>query len=314
MPSPRVTRHRKIWVLCAVSMLLLPGVGCRSSEQQPPPSVLKTHQQTVHVGLVPEEGVFSNAGRFRTLFRYLSRKTDCDIRTTIFIHYQDVVESFATKKIDAAFFGSYSYLLAREQTGAQPIARPEWRDGSSSYRGFLIVRKDSGIRSVGDMRGKRLVLVDRNTTAGYVTPLAYFRKRGIDHRTWFRETYFAGTHADAVRDVLNREADVGSAKSTVFERMAREDPRIRAELLVLDRSAEVPENSLVVRSDLDASVRERLTKAMLSMHDDPEGMAILVDFGARRFIPASDADYDPVRDYLRAAGIDLRIRRETKEK
>ncbi len=310
MPSSEVKRQSSLGVLCAtLCLLLLLGAGCQRGERAVSAPVPKTQHQTVLIGLVPEQGIFSNATRYRTLIRYLSRKTGYDVRSTVFPHYEDVVEGLAAKKIDAAFFGSYTYLLARQRAGGQVIVRPEWKDGSSTYRGYLIVRKDSGIRSVEDMRDKRFVFVDRDTTAGYVLPLVFFRRHGVDYRSWFRETYFAGTHSDAVRDVLNREADAGAVKSTVFERMVWEDPRVGSEILVLERSPDMPENGLVVRGDLDAAVRERLAQALLSMHQDHEGAAVLDSFGARRFVRTTDEDYRTVRDYVRAAGIDLRARR-----
>ena len=310
MAFPRLTRHTLLWPLCAAACVLLLVAGCPSQQEQQHAPWTSSYR-TILIGLVPEEGIFSNAARYRQLVRYLSRRTGYDIRITVFPHYQDVVESFAAKKIDAAFFGSYTYVLAHERVQAQVIARPQWRDGSSTYRGLLIVRRDSGIRSVEDMRGKRFVFVDRDTTAGYVLPLAYFRRHGVDYRSWFRETYFAGTHADAVLDVLNREADAGAVKNTVFERLAGEDPRVGTELIVLDQSPEMPENGLVIRDDLDASVRERLTEALLTMQDDREGALALISFGARRFIRTTDDDYSAVRDYVRSAGIDLRTGRET---
>jgi phosphonate transport system substrate-binding protein len=79
--------------------------------------------------------------------------------------------------------------------------------------------------------------VDKATTAGYLLPLAYFKKNGIrDYRAYLKETYFAGTHEDVIYDVLNKKADIGAAKNTVFERLAKTDERILKELLILEKS------------------------------------------------------------------------------
>ena len=73
------------------------------------------------------------------------------------------------------------------------------------------------------------------TTAGFLTALYYFKKNGVqDYRSYFRETYFAGTHMDAIRDVFTRKADIGVAKDSIFERLARENADIAKELQILE--------------------------------------------------------------------------------
>jgi phosphonate transport system substrate-binding protein len=207
--------------------------------------------------------------------------------------------------MDGAFFGSFTYALAHEKLGVNVLARPEGRDGASTYHGMIFVRKDSGIVSIEQMQGKRFVFVDKATTAGYLLPLSYFQKQGKNFRVFLREYYFSGTHEDAIYDVLNKKADIGAAKNTVFDRLARSDKRISEELLVLARSPEVPENALAVRKGLEGALASRIQSALLGMDSDPEGAMVLEEFGARRFILTRHSDYGPVYDYAREGNIDL---------
>jgi phosphonate transport system substrate-binding protein len=133
----------------------------------------------------------------------------------------------------------------------------------------------------------------------------YFQHHGKNYRTFLREFYFAGTHEDAVYDVLNRKADIGAAKNTVFNRLARSDGRITEQLLVLAESPEVPENALAVRKDLDRSLRAQLQDALLAMDTDPEGERVLKTFGARRFILTRNSDYKAVYDYAHDINLQL---------
>jgi phosphonate transport system substrate-binding protein len=179
-------------------------------------------------------------------------------------------------------------------------------DNSSTYYGLIFVRKDSRIRNVREMKGKRFAYVDRATTAGYVFPQEYFRKHGVsDCRKYLKECYFSGTHEDAVHDVLEGKADIGATKSTVFHRLAKENPRVREELTVLARSLDVPENAIALRRDIDPSVRSRLKEVLLNMHLDPEGKGVLERFEARKFIETTDRDYDVVVKYAEAIGLNL---------
>jgi phosphonate transport system substrate-binding protein len=171
---------------------------------------------------------------------------------------------------------------------------------------MIFVRKENGIATAKDMKGKRMAMVDKATTAGYLLPLAFFKENGIpDFRKHLKEVYFTGTHEDAIQDVLKRKADIGAAKNTVFERMTAEDPGLRGSLKIIAVSPQVPENALAMRSSLGPDSIGKIRKALLEMEQDPEGHRILRDFGARRFIETTDKDYEPVFRYVKQAGIDL---------
>jgi len=278
--------------------------GCEKLEtpalRHPPP------EKTLTIGLIPEHNIFKQVRRYEPLADYLSKKTGIRIKLKVLTYRGNVIDNFQALKLDGAFLGSFSYLLAHAKLGVVVLARPEYRDGSSSYHGVIFVRKDSGIRSVRQMKGKRLALVARATTAGYLFPLIFLKEAGVRNpAAFFREIYYAGTHEGTIDDVLDRKADVGAAKNTVYNRFAAEAPRIDRELVILGKSNDVPENALALLPCIEDSVRKKLVVALVTMHTDPEGAKVLQAFGARRFICTNDADYRPVMTYMRELGIDL---------
>ncbi len=296
---------RKTGRILATILCLAVAGGCQKSGP-----VSRTdnvaREQTLLIGLIPEQNIFRQIERYEPLAAYLSRKSGTRIQLKILPRYGNIIRNFGDAGLDGAFFGSFTYALAHETLGVSAIARPVAPDNSSTYHGLIFVRKDSRIRTIADMRGKRFAFVDRATTAGYLLPLEYFHQGGVkDYEAYFRETYFTGTHEDAILDVLNRKADVGAAKNTVFYRMAAKDPRITEELAILKRSPDVPENGLALKNSIEKSVRTRIGEALLAMHEDPEGAEILKRFGATRFIPTTDRDYDPVFRYAREIHLDL---------
>lgn len=293
---------KKILLLCAVVAAL--AVGCSRTEAPAPSRAAK--QGTLLIGLIPEQNIFKQVERYEPLAAYLSDKTGMKVQLKILTRYGNIVDNFVSEGMDGAFFGSFTYALAHSKLGVEVLARPEYFDGTSTYHGLIFVRKDSGIRGVAGMKGKRFAFVDKATTAGFLLPLAYFRKNGVeDYRKFLKETYFTGTHEDAIYEVLNRKADVGAAKNTVYYRLANSDPRILHELSVLDRSPDVPENGLAMRSDLDPALKEKIKQALLAMDDDPEGRKVLNQFGAKKFIETTDKDYEPVYAYAREIRLDL---------
>jgi phosphonate transport system substrate-binding protein len=266
-------------------------------------------QQTMgvlRIGILPEQDIFSQMQRYRPLANYLSAKLGVAIELKILTRYGNVIDNFTSLGLDGAFFGSFSYALAHMKLGVQVLARPEQFNGSSTYRGLIFVRKESGIKTPKDTKGKVFVFVDKATTAGYLLPLHWYIQHGIrDYTKYLRESYFAGTHEDAILDVLHGKADIGAAKNTVFEALARKYPQITTELTILATSPEVPENALALRNGSLTSLRVKLTQILISMHNDPEGNLLLQKFGARRFVETTDKDYDPVFKYAAEIGLDL---------
>lgn len=280
--------------------------GCK--REQPTVGGKKTFgQQELLIGLIPEQNIFRQRERYQVLKQYLSEKLGVTVTFTSLSRYGNIVDRFMAERMDGAFFGSFTYALARRQLNVDPIARPVNLDGTSTYHGYIFVRKDSGIRKVADMRGKRFAFVEYATTAGYLFPLAYFRANGIlEPRRFLGQSFFAGSHDAAILAVLNREADIGAAKNTIYEQLAAENQRVKQELVILATSGVVPQNCLAVRSDLDPQLKSGLKKALLEMDKNPDGREVLQRFGARSFIETTDKDYAYVYTLSEQVGINLR--------
>lgn len=291
-------------MVIAGCVILALVTGCKKAEKTA--LAEKPQGNPLVIGLIPEQDIFSQVERYKPLVDYLSRKIGRKIELKMLTRYGNIVNNFVSSGMDGAFFGSFTYTLAHAKLGVEVLARPVNLDGASTYHGLLFVRKGSGITSMKDMKGKRFVFVDKATTAGYLLPLEYFHRHGVkNYRAYLGEAYFAGTHEDAIRDVIEKKADIGAAKNTVFDRLAKSDPRINKELLVLVKSPEVPENALATRKDLDEALKQGIKAALLAMDREVEGQAVLRTFGAQRFIETTDKDYAPVIAYAREIGLNL---------
>jgi len=294
--------RRGVVILC---LFLCTHYGCNDQGKATPQKPLPVPEITI--GLLPERNIFHQVERYQPLAAYLSVKTGVTIRLKVLPGYGDIINNIVSSGVDGSFFGSFTYVLAHAKLGVEVLARPESLDGISTYHGLIFVRKDSGIKTVKDMKGKRFAFVDKGTTAGYLLPVEYFKTRGINnYRSYLKEVYFAGTHEDAIYDVLNRKADIGAAKNTVFQRLAVSDSRINDELMILGKSPDVPENGLAVRKDLNSALKDSIKQRLLDMHRDPAGQKVLKQFGARKFIETRDEDYGPVYKYTQEIDLDLR--------
>ena len=264
-------------------------------------------QEKIIIGLLPEMNVFKQKQRFDPLAAYLSERMGITVKLSILSRYGNIIERIKEEEVDGAFLGSFTGALAISQLGVIPLARPINMDGTSTYYGHIFVRKGSNIKTAADMKGKTLALVERATTAGYVFPLAWLKRQGVeDINTYFSDHFFAGSHDATIDAVLNNEADVGAAKNTIYERMQRLHPRIDKELVILASSPRVPSNGLCVRADLAEKYKKQLKNLLLNLHQDKKGIEVLEKLGAQRFVATGKEDYQPVLDLAAEADIDLK--------
>lgn len=261
-------------------------------------------EESLVIGLVPEMNIFKQRERFELLAPYLSKKLGIEVRLTM-LTYGNIIEKFKEEEIDAAFLGSFTGALAISQLGVVPLVRPINMDNTSTYQGYIFVRKDSNITSVADMKGKSMALVEK-TTAGFVFPLAWLKRHGIDDiSTFFNEQFISGSHDRTISLVLNGKANVGAAKSTIYKNMRKWQPRIDSELVILTNSPKVPSNTFCVSKKLDQQYREQLKDLLLNLRGDSEGREVLKKLGAKRFVETGRDQYQPVFDLAKEAGIDL---------
>ena len=286
--------------ICLLYFVPVPGCFGAQPEMQP------EKKKTLRLLLVPEQNTFEQRHRYKFITDYLSSKMEMNVTAEIMANYGEISVAFKEGLADAGFFGSFSYVLTHTQAGIEPIARPVWLDGSSTYQGYIFVRKDSNIQSVREMQNKNLVLVDKATTAGYIFQRSYFKLNGIDDMDrYFARISFARSHDAAAWAVYTGEADIGGAKNHIYNSLQEKYPDFRKNMVVLAESPEVPSNGLAVSKNLNPVIKLRLKTLLLSLHETPKGREVLENFGALRFVETTDNDYRVLYLMVEQLGIDL---------
>lgn len=292
--------------LLALSLVILAFVAC-SDKKDARKSMADESIPTESfvIALIPERNVFEQKKRYQPLADHLSKVLGLNVKIKLLDSYGAIYSEMLQKKVDAAFFGSLSYIATNSKIDIDPLARPLRKDGTSTYRGLIFSLKDKGItEDVSTWKGRRIALVHRSTTAGYIFPRFYLHKKGVlRFEDYFRKVIYTGSHDAAVLSVLTGDADIGCASDLLFNKMSGENPIIRERLIILASSASVPAQTLGLRKDTDNVLKERLKATLMNLEKTPEGREVLAALGAVSFIETKEAEFGPIFEMLANLGL-----------
>jgi len=227
---------------------------------------------TIRVGLTGGENESDRLGRYGAYRDLLERTFAVPVRLFPASDYAGVLQAFGAKAIELAGMGPSQYAGGWLDTngGIEPLLVAEEQDGSIHYISVMVVRADSGITSLEDMRGRSLAWADPNSASGYLIPRFQLRRQGIgvEPGQFFGRTGFGGGHEQAVVAVLQRQFDAAVTwtsgqgdESRGFSRgnltaMVQKGLLNMADLRIIWRSEPILNGPLVTRTDLPAAFKE----------------------------------------------------------
>src|SRR6266478_4031189 len=140
-------------------------------------------------GFTPVLGEAEMRAEFDPLATYLSDAIGQKVVLYVAKDYGDLRTQMEAGTVDIGSFSPFSYVDAMRGGKIQIIAQ-SIIDGATTYRGIIVARKDSGLKTVTDLKGKRFAFVDPKSASGYVYPCAMLIEKGINPETFFKETIF----------------------------------------------------------------------------------------------------------------------------
>ena len=140
---------------------------------------------------------------------YLGKAIGLPVKLYESSDYNGTIQALSSGQVDMALIAGGGYANVDAQVGDKvaPVLTVREAEGSMGYYSALIVKKDSPVHSLADMKGRSLGYVDFNSTSGYLYPRAKMREQGIEPDTYFGKTSFAGGHVQAVMALENGQFD-----------------------------------------------------------------------------------------------------------
>lgn len=271
------------WFLGAILVISQGGAAYAQACRDP---------DVVRVAVIPQIQNQQMAGRYDVLIQALQTALERNVVLMPVGSYSAVIEGVLKGSIDLAELGPASYARAKKRGADISAFATLYRSNGQqpTYHSVLIVRQDSGIRSLEDLQGKALSLVDPLSTSGSLVPRAAIQNlTGMTLDDWFGRVSFAGSHDLAIAAVLSERVAGAFVSDTRIADEQAEGGVAGNDLRVLWRSESIPSDPFVYQNDLCEFIKQDIRQVFFERQDE------LSDFllwrNKQGFMPIADRDY-----------------------
>lgn len=280
------------------------------------PGPLGTEKNPIKMAFVPSSDSQKILASGEPLGRLLEQETGYRLSISVPTSYAAVIEAMGAGNVDVGWLATFAYVLARDKFGAEAILATV-RQGSKTYTGEIIVSAESGINSLDQLRGRKFAFVDPSSASGYLYPNALLKQRVADYRdpdSFFSERIFAGGHDKVVIAVHNGQVDAGAVfgdsspgvATDARSRMQGTLPDVMDKVKVIAVTDPIPNDTVSVRKGLSPEMVTKLRDGLMRIALTDDGKKALKDlYQIDGLAPASDSDYNPVRDAARVLNLNL---------
>ena len=251
--------------------------------------------EKITFGVIPVAGSTSMKENFGPLTDYISKELGIEVEMKLAGDYTGIITGMQHKHIDVAYLGPKSYVEAARRANAEAlVVEVDGESGLPGYRGTIITKKGSGLKTLEDLKGKTWAFTSSQSTSGTLVPTVMFSKANIDPKKYFSKVVYSGGHEASILTVKAGKIDAASTNNLDFNRGLGKHWE-KDQFNVIWTSDLIPGAPVAARADLPTSLKMALKGAFLS-YNDAEGLKRLKNKG---FIKGDDSVYDSVRELIK---------------
>ncbi len=259
--------------------------------------------QELKFGFTPVLSEADMKAEFEPLMAYLSNAVGQKVVLYIAKSYGDLRTQMEAGTVDIGSFSPFAYVDAARGGKIRIIAQ-SILDGAATYRGLIVARKDSGLKTLDDLQGKRFAFVDPKSASGYVYPRAMLIEKGFTPERYFRETIFAGGHDKVIAAVLEGRADAGAIYDDALG-VAKAMGVSTNKLTTLASTDPIPHDAIAVRISMDEALSKKIQAALADLDKSEAGRQAVAKSKKKLtgHVIAEDSLFDVVRRTAKIAGM-----------
>lgn len=234
---------------------------------------------------------------YKPLLEWLGRRVEAEFVIVGAAGYGETIELLANESIDLAAISPVPFVLAKQRNPRVTMLATElsWdfsnKRMSPSYEGFIIARADrDDITGLESLRGKRFGFVRKQSTSGYVYPVAHFIRNGIDYKSFFSRVYFLGSQPRVTDAVASGSIDAGATWDYNLKQAISKHGAI---FKIIAKTGTIPNLGIAANESVPETMQNKIRAALLEANE-----ALFRGLPAAGYVIKEDAYYDPVRDVV----------------
>lgn len=253
-------------------------------------------EEPLVLGIFPRLSAAAAQERFAPFATYLSKELKREVKFETAPDQDAFWKAVTEKRFDIVHYNQMNYIESHDKFGYNVIAMNE-EFGKSTVAGAIVVRKDSGIHALTDLRGKNIIFGSgpRGMVA-YIANVALLREAGLKKGD-YKES-FAKNPAEAMVSVFKKEADAGGTGDIGLRVQAVESKIDTNELKMVVVGPQLAHAAWAVKGSLGPDFAKKVQNAMLRLNM-PDGQALLDNAQLSGMVLAKDADYDSCRKIVK---------------
>lgn len=266
------------------------------------------------VQFVPSQNAETLEAKAKPLEKLLGDELGIPVKVSVSPNYNTIIEAMTAKQVDVGFLPPNAYVLAHDVRKSADLLLQAQRYGVEEatgapteekvdfYKSLILVKKDSGIKSLEDLKGKKVGWQDVTSSAGYVFPAAAMIKAGIDPGKDVQGVTLKG-HDQAVLALLNGQVDAVAVFQDARNTVKGDVPDVFDQTEILFSTDPIPNDTVSVRSDMTDEWKTKISDAFIALGNDPEGQKIINDVYTHvGYVKGDDANFAIVRESAEAVG------------
>ncbi|ACD24099.1 phosphate/phosphite/phosphonate ABC transporter substrate-binding protein [Clostridium botulinum] len=213
-------------------------------------------------------------------------------RMIIVKDYDALSDQIKKGTIDMGWFSPFAYVIAKNKANVTPLVTPRV-NGKTSYNGYIIANKNSGIKTLQDLKNKNFAYVDKNSASGYLYARHILKANKINPDKLFSDVSFAGSHDNVINGVLNGSFDAGATYNEALDK-AKENGINLNDLIIVSMTDNIQKDAIAVSPNMDLSRAEAIKDAFVNFNNF-QGITTPVN----GFVEANDNDYNLIRSVMK---------------